>query len=111
MMTNLPPEELPTPQQLHDLEQKWAAADERVTAYIKEIQDVFVKIAKVAGTSDDSLMFDLIKHRLYAMAAQHGFTHETLQLMGTIAAAAFTRLARTPRAEQDDILAQLEKDV
>lgn len=94
-----------TPDQIHLAEQRWAAAQDVLDVNLSQLIKNAPVVAKLAGTADTSMLFDFMWASLMTQEEADPESHKLVVIM---CAAAFTRLARAPRAE--DPLAQLDPD-
>ena len=97
------------PSTVHASEQMWARAQEgfdQIVAYIKSEE---AGIYEFAGNTDASVLFDYMKNYIIQAEVEHGSGAHLATILWC--AVAITRLVRAPRTEQDDPLAQLEKEI
>lgn len=100
------------PRNTHGAEQMWAEANAYLDGIIKLLKEKEPAIYRIAQNSDASVLYDWLKAFVQGTENQPGplgeAAHGTTMLM---CCAAITRLVRSERAEADDVLAQLEKEL
>jgi len=96
----------PTPEQIHQLEQRWAYAENALDQILESLRDDIPKVSQATGLSDGSIVFDYMQAFIMTKEKQ-GSNHWFTVVM---CAAAMTRLARASRAD-DELLTRLDKEI
>lgn len=95
----------PTPEQIHQLEQRWAFAEQMLDGALEALRHDIPIVSKATGLSDNSIVFDFMHAFIMQQELRVGNSH---QFTVAMCAAAMTRLARASRAAEE-VLAQLEE--
>jgi hypothetical protein len=80
----------PTPEQIHDLEQKWMIASGVLDHLMEAVETAPVALKIVTGLSDTSILFDYI---LTFIKNRNKGNPESAKMTEVLCAAALTRLA------------------
>lgn len=97
------------PRRIHNEEQFWANAQEHLDKILELVARELPKTQEYIGNTDPSVTFSWLRHYIIDAEREFGMVaHLSTVLM---CAAAITRLARAPRAETENILAQLDKEI
>ena len=100
------PEFEPTVEQIHQMEQRWAYAEQVLDGMLDAFRQDIPKLFEITGLSDGSIAFDYVYTFIMGKEAQGSDHRFTVALC----AAAMTRLARASRADEE-LLTRLDKEI
>jgi hypothetical protein len=89
----------PTAEDIHHMEQQWAIANAKLDEFLAVLRHDIPVVKKVSGLTDDSIAFSYMWGFIKKSHAEGGSS--AVKMTEVMCAAAFTRLVRATRAEDD----------